>query len=265
MKITATKENRMKPSKLIPLLSVGLLLASCLGPQTYFSDVFNTLEMLYFPQLDNQNRITSNFRVDANLTVNGKISTYQVFLFGAGIKLTTVSQEENEGVNTQRTLTIVYDYAAGGMFAQRQFANTPNSVDKFFSPFDQNSFNLFDQAVDTAQSVVNNDLKSLLNNQATNLIIGGQPETQDIKVYTLPVARFVNLANFEGLVGFVPTSFNLVVTYTTSSNQGKFNMNASGQDKAYVAEITLSQPGGLIPSNYLLTASEKLTYEGYQA
>ncbi|MGA0875823.1 MAG: hypothetical protein ACO3QN_02390 [Bacilli bacterium] len=255
----------MKQVKLLPILGVGLLLASCLGPQTYFSDVFNTMEELYYPELDNQNRIISNFKVDASLTIDGKVTTYQTFLFGTGIKLINVSQENNEGVDTQRTLTIIYDYAAGGMFASRQYANTPNVTEKVFSAFDDTSFDMFDQAANIAESVLNDELKSILNNQATNLIIGGQPETQDVKAYTLPVAQFVNLSDFEGLVGFVPSDLSLVVTFTTSTNSGNFNVEASGDGKVYEADITLSQPDALVPSNYLLSASEKLTYEGYQA
>ena len=167
----------MKMKKLLPLFATTVVLAGCLGPQTYFSDVFNTMDELYFPTLDNQNRITSNFEVEAVLSVDGKTTTYEAYLFGSGIKLISVSPDTNEGVETTRTLTIVYDYAEGGLFAKREYANTPNEVDKVFDAFDSDSFDMFDRAVDTANSVLSEETKSIINNQATKLVIGGEPAT----------------------------------------------------------------------------------------
>gem|GEM_PF-881693 len=255
----------MKINKVLPLFATSLVLAGCLGPQTYFSDVFNTMNDLYFPTLDNQNRITSNFEVEAVLSVDGNVTTYEAYLFGTGIKLVSVSPETNEGVETIRTLTIVYDYAEGGLFAKREFANTPNQVDKVFDAFDENTFDMFDTAVDTANSVLSEETKSIINNQATNLIIGGQPETQDVKVYTLPVGNFIDLASFESTVGFVPTDLDVVVSFTTSTNEGEISISASGNDKVYEATITFRNPDALVPSNYLLSDTEKATYEGFVA
>lgn len=255
----------MKINKMLPLFTTSLVLAGCLGPQTYFSDVFNTMNDLYFPTLDNQNRITSNFEVEAVLSVDGKTTNYAIYLFGTGIKLVSVSPDTNEGVETTRTLTIVYDYAEGGLFAKRQFANTPNQVDKVFDAFDDSSFDMFDTAVDTANSVLSEETKSIINNQATNLIIGGQPETQDVKVYTLPVGNFIDLASFESTVGFVPTDLDVVVSFTTSTNEGEISINASGNDKVYEATITFRNPDMLIPADYLLSDTEKATYEGFVA
>ncbi|MFZ9138844.1 MAG: hypothetical protein ACO207_00115 [Bacilli bacterium] len=255
----------MKINKMLPLFATSLVLAGCLGPQTYFSDVFNTMNDLYFPTLDNQNRITSNFEVEAVLSVDDKTTNYAIYLFGSGIKLVSVSPDTNEGVETTRTLTIVYDYAEGGLFAKREFANTPNQVDKVFDAFDEASFDMFDTAVDTANSVLSEETKSIINNQATNLIIGGQPETQDVKVYTLPVGNFIDLASFESTVGFVPTDLDVVVSFTTSTNEGEISINASGNDKVYEATITFRNPDVLIPADYLLSDTEKATYEGFVA
>jgi len=255
----------MKINKVLPLFATSLVLAGCLGPQTYFSDVFNTMNDLYFPTLDNQNRITSNFEVEAVLSVDGNVTTYEAYLFGTGIKLVSVSPETNEGVATTRTLTIVYDYAEGGLFAKREYANTPNQVDKVFDAFDENTFDMFDTAVDTANSVLSEETKSIINNQATNLIIGGQPETQDVKVYTLPVGNFIDLASFESTVGFVPTDLDVVVSFTTSTNEGEISISASGNDKVYEATITFRNSDMLIPADYLLSDTEKATYEGFVA
>lgn len=255
----------MKINKMLPLFATSLVLAGCLGPQTYFSDVFNTMNDLYFPTLDNQNRITSNFEVEAVLSVDGNVTTYEAYLFGTGIKLVSVSPETNEGVETTRTLTIVYDYAEGGLFAKREFANTPNQVDKVFDAFDENTFDMFDTAVNTANSVLSEETKSIINNQATNLVIGGQPETQDVKVYTLPVGNFIDLASFESTVGFVPTDLDVVVSFTTSTNEGEISISASGNDKVYEATITFRNPDMLIPADYLLSDIEKATYEGFVA
>jgi len=219
----------MKTTKLLPLFATSLVLAGCLGPQTYFSDVFNTMNDLYFPTLDNQNRITSNFEVEAVLSVDGKTTSYEVYLFGTGIKLVAVSPETNEGVETTRTLT------------------------------------MFDNAVETANSVLSEETKSIINNQATNLIIGGQPETQDVKVYTLPVGNFLDLASFEDTVGFVPTDLDVVISFTTSTSEGEISISASGNDKVYEATITFRNPELLVPADYLLSDTEKANYEGFVA
>jgi len=255
----------MKIQKWLPLFATTLVLAGCLGPQTYFSDVFNTMNDLYFPTLDNQNRITSNYEVEATLSVDGATTTYQVYLFGTGIKLVSNSPEMNEGVETTRTLTIVYDYAAGGLFAKREFANTPNQIDKVFDAFEADSFDMFDVAVDTANSILSEETKSIINNQATNLVIGGQPETQDVKVYTLPVGNFLDLASFEDTVGFVPSDLDVVITFTTSTNQGEISISATGDNKVYEATITFRNHDALVPADYLLSDIEKTTYEGFVA
>jgi hypothetical protein len=255
----------MKIQKLLPLFATTLVLAGCLGPQTYFSDVFNTMNDLYFPTLDNQNRITSNYEVEATLSEDGKIRTYEVYFFGTGIKLVSNSPEMNEGVETTRTLTIIYDYAEGGLFAKREFANTPNQIDKVFDAFEADSFDMFDEAVDTANTVLSEETKSIINNQATNLVIGGQPETQDVKVYTLPVGNFLDLASFEDTVGFVPSELDVVITFTTSTSEGEISISASGDDKVYEATITFRNPDALVPADYLLSDIEKATYEGFVA
>ena len=255
----------MKKTNTIALALSTVILAGCFGPQTYFSDVFNTMEGLYFPTLDNQDRLVENYEVSAEITIDDSVVTFQAYLFNTGIKLIGNYPETNEGVSTTRTLTIVYDYAAGGTFTKSVFANNPSEEERTFSEFSDSSFSIFDQAVDVATGVLTEETKSIINNQATNLVIGGQPEAQDKKSYTLPVGNFIDLAEFEGTVGFVPTSLEVVVSFTTSTNEGEFVIAASGDGKSYQASITLSNPGGVVASEHLLTLNQKQTYSGFTA
>ena len=255
----------MKQKKILGLITTGFILSSCLGPQTYFSTVFSTLKDLYFPVLDNNNRLVVNYALEASLEINDDTLLYEVYFFNSGIKLIAVTPASVNDVDTVETLTLIYDYAEGGYFAKRVYANNPQNEDKVYRDFEENTFEIFEQSVSIAESVLTDELESVINNQATNLIIGGQPQDQDIKSYTLPVSNFVDLADFEDLVGFVPTNLDVVVTFTTSTNEGQIALSATGTGKSYEATITLSQPDLIQASEHLLTQTEKLTYEGYTA
>jgi hypothetical protein len=255
----------MKKTNLLTLALSTVILAGCLGPQTYFSEIFNTMEDLYFPTLDSQNRIVENYEISAEITIDSRVQTFDVYFFNTGIQLINVSSETNEGVSTTRTLTIIYDYAEGGIFSKREFANEPNDAELNFSSFDSDTFSIFDEAVDVVTNLLTDEVRGIVNNQATNLVIGGQPATQDRKSYTLPIANFIDLENFEGAVGFVPTSLQVVVAFTTSTNQGEFQITASGDGKSYGAVITIGNPNGVVAADHLLSNTEKLTYTGYTA
>jgi len=247
----------------LSLLATALLLAGCFGPQTYFSTVFNTLYDTYYPTKDSSDRLNMNYKVEASITTLTTQTTYEVYFFEQGLKLTTVSPETKDGVATTRTLTIVYDYAENGLFASRTYANNPIHQEKIFSAFDDNSFSLFNQAINVIDSTISAEVRTIINNQATNLVIGGQPTTQDIKVYNLPVANFIDLSTFEGTAGFVPTTLTVKVTYTESLSQGQFDINASGEGKTYTAVLKFSHADQLNAVDYLLSAQEKATYEGF--
>jgi hypothetical protein len=247
----------------LSLLTTTLLLAGCFGPQTYFSTVFNSMYDTYFPTTDSSDRLNMNYKVEATITTLTAQTTYEVYFFGTGLKLITVSPETKDGVATTRTLTIVYDYAEDGLFASRVYANNPGESEKVFTAFDDNSFSLFNQAVDVIETTISEEVRTIINNQATNLVIGGQPTPQDIKVYNLPVANFIDLSTFEATAGFVPSTLTVKVTYTESLNQGQFDINASGDGKTYTAVLKLSHADQLIAGDYLLSAQEKATYEGF--
>jgi hypothetical protein len=255
----------MKQKQMFVLATAGFLLSSCLGPQTYFSTVFSTLKDLYYPVVDNNDRLVMNYAAEAAITVDGETSTYNAFFFNTGFKLTTVKPTTVNQVTTTETLTSIYDYADGGYFAKRVYGNNLQPEERVYRDFDQESFDVFKEGVRTADSLFTAELTSVLKNQATNLIIGGQPEAQDVKVYTLPIGNFVDLANFEDLVGFVPTSLGVVITFTTSTNQGRIALNATGNNQSYAAVVTLSQPNLIQANQHLLTSAQKLTYQGYVA
>ena len=256
----------MKMNKtMVALGATAAFLTSCLGPQTYFSEVFNTLYDTYFPTQDSQDRLNMNYRVDAEIIQGTNTFTFEVDFFETGLKLVQMSPATVNGVATTRTLTVIYDYAEEGMFASRTYANNPTVTDKVFESFEEDSFDLFNEAVGVAEATLTDDIKGIINNQATNLVIGGQPADQDVKVYTLPVAQFVDLASFEDVAGFVPTDLTVKVTFTASTLAAMFEIDATTTDKTYSATIELSNPEGLVASDYLLSAEQKATYEGYTA
>jgi hypothetical protein len=182
----------MKQKQMLVLATASFLLSSCLGPQTYFSTVFSTLKDLYYPVVDNNDRLVMNYAAEASITVDGETSTYNAFFFNTGFKLTTVKPTTVNQVTTTETLTSIYDYADGGYFAKRVYGNNLQPEERVYRDFDQESFDVFKEGVRTADSLFTAELTSVLNNQATNLIIGGQPEAQDVKVYTLPIGNFVD-------------------------------------------------------------------------
>jgi hypothetical protein len=251
--------------KLFSLVASGLVLASCLGPQTYFSEVFNTIYDTYYPTKNNANQPNLNYQVNATITTENGINTFEIYFFEVGMKLINTAPEIKEGVSTTRNLTLIFDYAEGGIFATRSYANNPAEIEKNFTEFEDDSFDLIDNAIGIFNSTLNAETIAIINNQATNLVIGGQPQTQDVKVYTLPVAQFVSLASFESTAGFIPTSLTVKVTHTTSTNAALFEISATGNGKSYSAVITLSNPDQVLASNHLLSPTEKATYSGYQS
>jgi hypothetical protein len=257
----------MKHTNVLTFALTAVLVAACGGstPQTYFSDVFNTMEDLYFPIVNNQNRVVVNYEVAAEITIDNVVKTYDAYFFTTGIKLVHTAPATNAGISTTRTSTIVYDYAEGGTFTKSVFANAPSQEVRTFSTFTNSTFSTFDRVVDLATTVLSEETKSIINNQATNLVIGGQPEDQDKKTYTLPIANFIDLGQFEDPIGFVPTSLEVVVSFTTSTNLGEFDITASGAGKNYQASITVSNPDGVVAVFHLLTSTQKETYTGYTA
>jgi hypothetical protein len=255
----------MKHKRMLALMTTSFVLSSCLGPQTYFSAVFSTMKDLYFPVLDNNDRLVVNYAFEASIKVDDETRTFDVYFFNTGIKLVAVAPTIVNEVTTTETLTLVYDYAEGGYFAKRVYGNNLQNEEKIYRDFEDNSFEVFEQSVNIADSVFTDELESVINNQATNLFIGGEPEAQDVKRYTLPVATFVDLETFESLVGFVPTELDVVVEFTTSTNQGKIEVSANRTNQSYEVILIFSQPGLIQASQHLLTPTEKLTYESYVA
>ncbi len=240
-----------------------MMLVSCFGPQTYFSEVFNLLYDNYGPSKNSNNQLDMNYQVNATVTTENSENTFEIYLFEVGIKLINVAPFQHEGGTTTRTLTMIYDYQENGLFALRSYADPSLTSEKIFAEFDDNSFNLFNRATDIVDATLTEETLSIINNQATNLVIGGQPETQDVKVYNLPVSRFVDLADFESTAGFIPSSLDFKVTFTTSTLEGSFEITATTEEKSYTALIELSRPNQILASDHLLSSADKNTYEGY--
>jgi hypothetical protein len=255
----------MKQKQILAITTIGFVLTSCLEPQTYFSSVFLKLKDLYFSVIDNNNRLVMNYALESSITTDEETQTFDVLFFYTGIKLLLMKPTTVNDVATTENLQVVYDYLEGGYFAKRFYGNKPESEDKIYLNFEEDTFDIFLENFNKVESLFTEELETIFKNQATNLIIGGQPEAQDVKKYSLPIASFVDLKTFEDLVGFVPAELDLEVGLTTSTNQGKIELSASADNQSYRAVIFLSQPDLVEASQHLLTPTEKLTYEGYVA
>ena len=255
----------MKSKNMLILGVTSVLMYGCLGPQTYFSNVFNTVYDLYFPVQDTEGKPVMNYKVVADITDNQQTFNYTLYFFETGMSLTSVTPATVEEVLTTETITAIYDYQEEGIFASRYFGNNTVETEKVFSPFEDGGFDVVTEAIETVETNLTEEIRSIINNQATNLIIGGQPETQDEKVYTLPVAQFVDLDSFEDITSFVPTDLTVVVTFVTSTNETTIEVEASSATENYEITLNLSSYDAVLASTHLLSSSAKLTYEGYTA
>lgn len=254
----------MKKNKQTSLLIItSMYLASCFGPQTYFSEVFNVLYDTYGPSKNSATQLNMNYYVNATIATENSENSFEIYFFEVGMKLVNVTAHEYQGGTTNRILTMIYDYQENGLFVSRTYEEQTLTTEKYFSEFDENSFSLFDRAIGIVESTLTEETRNLINNQATNLIVGGQPQTQDVKVYNLPVARFVDLGSFESTAGFIPTSLDFTVTFTSSTLEGRFEIQATTEEKIYTALISLSRPDDIVPSEHLLSFEVKNTYTGY--
>jgi hypothetical protein len=255
----------MKNKSIIALAATATLLYGCLGPQTYFSEVFNTVYDLYYPLQDSSGKPMMNYKVSASVIDNEDDYDYTLYFFETGMRLTAVSPKTLSGVLTTETIEAIFDYEEEGIFASKFTGPTTANLEKVFSPYDNSDFDLVSDAIDIAETSLTEDILSIINNQATNLIIGGQPVDQDSKNYTIPVSQFVDLETFKDLVGFVPENLTVTVNFVTSENAATIQLSASGIGSNYEVSITLEDHDQINSEDHLLSASEKLAYEGYVA
>jgi hypothetical protein len=253
----------MKKTYFTFIVSTTLLLSSCLGPQTYFSEVFNIVKDTYGPVQDNNDRPVMNYHLSAEVINEGKTYTYEVGFFETGLKLMTETPTVKDDIDTTQYLTILYDYSEDGMFIDRRYESTPDNIEKIFQAFSDDSFNLFEQAFSVYENFLTPDIVRTLNNQATNLIIGGQPVANEVKVYNLPIANFIDFNSLEDVAGFVPNTVSAKVTFTGETLLTIIELNASNEEKTYQITLTLSNPGSLLETDFLLDSSTKNLYEGY--
>jgi hypothetical protein len=86
-----------------------------------------------------------------------------------------------------------------------------------------------------------------------------------IKNYTIPVSQFVDLETFKDLVGFVLENLTVTVNFVTSENAATIEVSATSEGSIYEISITLEDHDQINAEDHLLSASEKLAYEGYVA
>lgn len=255
----------MKLQKLLAIGATATLLYGCLGPQTYFSDVFNTVYDLYFPLQDTEGRPVMNYKVSASIIENEDRYDYTLYFFETGMSLTSVSPIVISGATTTETIQAIFDYEEEGVFASRYTGSSMANLEKVFTTLDESDFDIVTEAIDIAEANLTEDILSIINNQATNLIIGGQPVDQDSKNYTIPVSQFVDLETFKDLVGFVPENLTVTVNFVTSENAATIEVSATSEGSIYEISITLEDHDQINAEDHLLSASEKLAYEGYVA
>jgi hypothetical protein len=255
----------MKNKSIIALAATATLLYGCLGPQTYFSEVFNTVYDLYFPVQDSANKPVMNYKVSASIIENEDRYDYTLYFFETGMSLTAVSPIIISGASTTETIEAIFDYEEEGVFASRYTGSMMANLEKVFTTLDEADLDIVTEAIEIAEVNLTEDILSIINNQATNLIIGGQPVDQDSKTYNIPVAQFVDLTMFEDLVGFVPVNLTVSVNFVTSENAATIEVSASSESSIYEVSITLEDHDQINAEDHLLSASEKLAYEGYVA
>jgi hypothetical protein len=251
--------------KFIPFALSGVLLAGCFGPQMYFSTVFNEVYETYQLTENASNAPNMNYALQVTMVAEGKTSTYAFAFFTSGYRVTAVTSDINQGVATTRTLTVVYDYAENGLFASRVFANEPGTIERAFERFTSNTFDDFQTARSFISTNLNDENRRLITNQATNLLIGGQPLDAEVKNYNIPIGNFVSLENFQSLTKFTPTSVALSVAYIDASRKTTIIFNAQGENDSFLLTMVFENAYALVASDYLLSNEQKALYQGYKS
>lgn len=255
----------MKNKSILALTATATLLYGCLGPQTYFSEVFNTVYDLYFPVQDSSNKPVMNYKVSATVQDDDVTLSFSIFFFETGMSLTSISPKTVSGVATTETIKAIFDYQEEGIFASRFYGNDETNIERVFNTYENADFDVVTDALEIAETSLTEDILSIINNQATNLVIGGQPVDQDSKTYNIPVAQFVDLSTFEDLVGFVPVNLTVSVNFVTSENAATIEVSASSETSLYEVVIVLDNHDQINAEDHLLSASEKSAYDGYVA
>lgn len=255
------------------ILPIATLIASCggtpssEGPRTvYFSEVFHTLESTYAMTKTPTNQLVGNFSLQIALVRNGVTTTETMYFYETGMTTVRTGTQSIQGTMVNAIVTTTYDYALsqGGVFQKVEVATNPTLNAKTFTPFSSTSLQSLTSRYDSINGNLNQDIRAKINAQVTNLAIGGQLETSDLKTYLIPINEVTtNYSQFSGVTGFTPTNVTLRVEYRTSTKVTNVLLNATATGASFVGTFMLSQPNTVSASTYTLSLSEKQTYQGF--
>ena len=245
------------------LSSVIVLLTSCLPNQTYFSDVFNLAYDAYQPIKNEENFLAMNYQADVEVVQEGETYRFEAYFFETGFKVVKDGPAVVNDVPTREYLSTLFDYAAEGVFEDQSFGTNPNDVSKRFVSLNSEQMEEYGSAVTMLEDMLTPEIRNTLTSRVTDLIIGGQPATFDEVTYSLPLADFIPLADLESLVGFLPTTIDNEISYVKSTEELTLELTISNENETFEAVLTVSNPGTLNASDFLLTDTQKADYEGY--
>ncbi len=254
------------------LLPITALIASCGGTtssepaQVYFSSVFSTIESTYTLTKTQEGEMWGNFSLEVALTRNGTTVNEMIYLYDTGLTTVRTGMQTIAGQLVDAVKTTTYDYAStnGGVFTQTVVASNPSLNTKVFTPFNSSSLNRITRLFDSVKTNLDTDIRAKINAQVTNLAIGGQLASNDLKIYQIPINEITtNYSKFSGVVGFTPTTVALRVEFRTSTNGVKVVFNSSATGQTYSGTFTLGSANTVNPSSYTLSLSDKQTFTGF--
>lgn len=255
----------MKHLNKTSILASVLLLTSCLTPQTYFSEVFDLVYEAYRPLRNSSDYLAMNYQTEIHIEKNDDIFDFSIAFFETGFEVFKNGPAMVNGVATRIQLTSLFDYAESGVFETKFFDVSSDTVTKRFVALTTEQMADYSSAANYFDNALNESTIELIHSRVTDLAIGGQPKANNVVTYALPIGDLVDLAQFESLLGFVPTTLETTLTYDKTTFETVINLVGTSETNAYTADIELFNPGGVVASTYLLTPTEKLAFSGYTA
>jgi hypothetical protein len=253
-------------------LPIAVLLASCGGStslvdtKVYFSTVFQAIESTYQINKTAQNQFVGNFALEVNVTRNTATVNQQIFLYETGLTTIRTGSQTIDGQLVNSVITTTYDYGStnGGVFTQTFVSSNPALNTKVYAPFTNTSLQRITSLYDSVNNNLDTDIRAKINAQVTDLVIGGQEATTDLKTYTIPVNEITtNYAKFSGVTSFTPSAVTLLIKYRSSNQHVEVAFNATATNQTYAATYLLSQSGTVSSSAYTLSLQDKLTFTGF--
>jgi hypothetical protein len=251
--------------KLLSLATTVVFLSSCLTAQTYFSEVFNLVYDAYQPVKNEQNFLAMNYQASVEVIQDGETYLFDAYFFETGFKVVKDGPALVNEVPTREYLTTLFDYASEGVFEDQSFGTNPTSIHKRFVTLSTEEMEGYGSAVTMVESMLTPEIRETLNSRVTDLVIGGQPSTFDEVTYSLPLADFIPFSDLESFVGFLPTNIENEIAYVKSTQATTLRLTITNETETFDVTLTLSNPGNLEASDFLLSSAVKAEYEGYIA